>query len=299
MRGASESSRETRRMLITVNMRRAPRRCADHAAGKLKGGVAQAQRPIEPADLHLREPQIRHHPIGCDREAFLLQVRDTAEAEQQAEDAPADPVRSASPGSRPRASRGAGTRSHVQREPLGHVAANIEAEILHRRVIAMVMHAAAHALLHRLADRPVLAVHHVPEIHRIRRDRSHASRSSSGSNRKWQTISVRSARARMQDEYRGVVAREADEEIRVDEFALVALALVLVQRGKGSPRGRAAVRERVCARRGAARRAPNRVPRRRPREMPGRPHTAPDELRRSDSTRCSSRRSLSSLPRPA
>ena len=57
----------------------------------------------------------------------------------------------------------------MQREPLGDVAPDIEAEILHRRVIAVLVNATAHALLHGFADRPILAIHYVPEIHRIRR----------------------------------------------------------------------------------------------------------------------------------
>src|SRR5580704_19573332 len=50
---------------------------------------------------------------------------------------------------------------------------------------------------------------------------------------------------RTQDECRGVVTREAHEQIRIDELALVSLALVLVQRRERPPRGRAVMGERV------------------------------------------------------
>ena len=61
-------------------------------------------------------------------------------------------------------------------------------------------------------------------------------------------ISVRSARARLQDENRSMVAGQADEEVRVYKFAFVTLSLILVQRRKGSALGGAVVCERIGAR---------------------------------------------------
>ena len=63
-----------------------------------------------------------------------------------------------------------------------------------------------------------------------------------GSNRKWQTMSVRAGAARLQDEDRDVIAGETHEQVRVEELALVAHALVLIERRK-----RAAAR--ACRRR--------------------------------------------------
>src|SRR2546429_1050516 len=48
-------------------------------------------------------------------------------------------------------------------DPLQDVATDVETEVFHRSVIAALVHARADALLHRLADRPVLAVDEIPE----------------------------------------------------------------------------------------------------------------------------------------
>jgi hypothetical protein len=110
----------------------------------------------------------------------------------------------------------------------------------------MVMHTAAHAPLHRLADAPVLAVHHVPELHRIRWIKTVPGNLIRREQEMTGDIGAL-RRARVQDEYGSVVTGKADEEIGVDEFSLVALALVLIQRRKRTARSGAEACERVCA----------------------------------------------------
>src|SRR5437867_2301935 len=51
-------------------------------------------------------------------------------------------------------------------EPLAYVPADVERQVLHRRVVAEPEHSRGHPLLHALADPPVLPVHQVPELHR-------------------------------------------------------------------------------------------------------------------------------------
>src|SRR5439155_23209530 len=48
-------------------------------------------------------------------------------------------------------------------DPLQDVATDVETGVFHRGVVATLVHARADALLHRLADRPVLAVDEIPE----------------------------------------------------------------------------------------------------------------------------------------
>src|SRR4051812_9521679 len=59
----------------------------------------------------------------------------------------------------------------VRREPqpLSDVAPDVEAPAFHRRGEPGGEPARAHASLHRLADRPVLAVHQIPDLHRVAR----------------------------------------------------------------------------------------------------------------------------------
>jgi len=51
-----------------------------------------------------------------------------------------------------------GPSRHVDRvaDPIQDVATDVEAEVFHGSVVAALVHARADALLHRLADRPVL-----------------------------------------------------------------------------------------------------------------------------------------------
>src|SRR3979490_3017625 len=48
--------------------------------------------------------------------------------------------------------------------PIQDVATDVEAEVFHGSVVAALVHARADALLHRLADRPVLAIDEIPEL---------------------------------------------------------------------------------------------------------------------------------------
>ena len=80
---------------------------SDHSARQLKDRITQEERPLEPADLHLGETQIRHHPLGRDCDALLLKIGNIAKAQEKAEDAPADP------GVRQRIRRRRAGRGHV------------------------------------------------------------------------------------------------------------------------------------------------------------------------------------------
>ena len=66
-----------------------PEALPDHASRKLHGGIADQQRFLQPADLHLGQTQIRHHAVAGDGEASLLHIGDEAKAEQEQEDLPA------------------------------------------------------------------------------------------------------------------------------------------------------------------------------------------------------------------
>ena len=62
-----------------------------HTAGELQRRIPEQEGPYEPADLHLTQAQLRHHLVAGNRQAPLLHIGDQAEAEQEAEDLPADP----------------------------------------------------------------------------------------------------------------------------------------------------------------------------------------------------------------
>ena len=111
---------------------------------------------------------------------------------------------------------------------------------LHRRVVAGPEHPRRHPPLHRLADRPVLPVHQVPEVHRVRRIEIRAWPSPSGWNRNSLTIVVRSGPCGQDQERRHVLGAEAQQEVGIDQLALVADLLVLVEPVERHPVGGAA-----------------------------------------------------------
>src|SRR5580704_8518256 len=117
-------------------------------------------------------------------------------------------------------------------------------EVLHRRVVAVLVNTAAHTLLHGLANGPILAVRDVPEFHRVRW--VELALRKLVTLKKKVTHDVRAlGGARLQNEHRRVIAGKADEEIWIDELTLVPLALILVERGERPARRRAFVREGV------------------------------------------------------
>src|SRR5207247_2237695 len=128
-------------------------------------------------------------------------------------------------------------------EPLPHVPADVERQVLHRRVVAEPEHARGHALLHALADPPVLAVHQVPELHRVRGIEpgpGHLVRVE-------QEVAVDHGPAGTlgpQGERRDMVRRHAEHEVGIHELTLVAGSLVLGQTGKRRPIRGPAERER-------------------------------------------------------
>ena len=67
-----------------------PETLADHPARELHRGVTDEERGLEPADMHLSETEIRHHPVAGHRDASLLHVGDEAEAEKEEKYLPAN-----------------------------------------------------------------------------------------------------------------------------------------------------------------------------------------------------------------
>ena len=63
---------------------------ADDAARQLEHRVPKNKGPLKPAELHLRDAQIRHHPLGGNGQAFLLQISDAAKGKEKTEYPPAD-----------------------------------------------------------------------------------------------------------------------------------------------------------------------------------------------------------------
>src|SRR5438874_3223541 len=131
-------------------------------------------------------------------------------------------------------------------DPLQDVATDVETEVFHRSVIAALVHARADALLHRLADRPVLAVDEIPEPGGVAGlevglvDLEGLEQEMTGD------VGVRGA-ARLQEEYRGMIAGEAQEQIRIQQLALVAHPLVFVQGRECAAARRARPGERIRA----------------------------------------------------
>src|ERR1700734_647116 len=62
-----------------------------------------------------------------------------------------------------------GRIAHEGADSFGHIAPDIQVPVFHGRIVAVVVDARPDSVLYALADRPVLAVDQLPEIHRIRR----------------------------------------------------------------------------------------------------------------------------------
>src|SRR5690606_18949647 len=125
-----------------------------------------------------------------------------------------------------------------------YVVANVEAQVLHRCVEPVPERPRVHASLHALTDVPVLQIHEVPEIRRIRRIEIHVV---DGVRVEQQaTVDARLFRTpRPENEHGDVVHREAQHQVRIDKLAKMPLPLDIVQAGKREPVGRACARERV------------------------------------------------------
>ena len=63
---------------------------AQDASRQLRERVTRGERGIEPADLHLREMQVRHDVLRRDAQARALHVRQHREAAQEQENGPAN-----------------------------------------------------------------------------------------------------------------------------------------------------------------------------------------------------------------
>src|SRR6516165_11037939 len=113
-------------------------------------------------------------------------------------------------------------------DPLEDRATDVEVVVFHWRVVAALVHAGADSLLHRLADGPVLPVDQIPELHGV--ERIEARLCDLVGLEQEMTVDARMRGiARLQDEDCDVIAGETQEEIRIDELALVAHALLFAQ----------------------------------------------------------------------
>ena len=128
------------------------------------------------------------------------------------------------------------------RQLLADVPTNIQTRALHRRVVARLKDARPHATLDRLADRPVLPIYEVPELHRVRRVEIRLGHLIG---MKEELVDDRGTVRRLGPhvESRDVLGGEAEHEVGIYQLALVAHPLILVETGKRRPVGRAARRE--------------------------------------------------------
>ena len=112
-------------------------------------------------------------------------------------------------------------------------AADVEARVLHRGEQALRELPGGHAPLHALADRPVLAVDDVPELDRV--GRVEAGLGDLVGVEQEVEVDRRAIRAAIGDSANDgdVVARQATEEVRVDQLALV-VGPARRRRGRGT-----------------------------------------------------------------
>src|SRR5271170_1258564 len=121
-------------------------------------------------------------------------------------------------------------------DPFEHVTADVEIEVLHGRIVAALVHARADALLHRFANRPVLAVHEIPELSGVARIEAGPGELVRLEQKMAHDVRTRGALGLKQEDRR-VVAGETQKEIRVEEFPLVPHPLILVEAWEGAPPG--------------------------------------------------------------
>src|ERR1700676_74510 len=133
---------------------------------------------------------------------------------------------------------------YVCTDPVCDVAPDVEIPILHGRKVSVLVDACADALLHRLAYRPILPVHQIPEIHRIRRVEAGFFHLMAFKQEMAGDIGALRG-ARQENERRNVVARHAQEHVGIGEFSLVPHLFVIVQTGEGAPDGGSARGERI------------------------------------------------------
>ena len=119
-------------------------------------------------------------------------------------------------------------------QPLPDIPPDVEAPALHRRVIAGLEDPRRHPALDRLADHPVLPVHQVPELHRVGRVEVRP-----GHLVRMEQELVDDGRAvgavGQTVERRHVLGAQAEQEVGIDQLALVAGPLVVVQPREREP----------------------------------------------------------------
>src|SRR5258708_12283646 len=107
-------------------------------------------------------------------------------------------------------------------ETLGNVTTDIETQILHRRIISKLVHSGTHALLHAAANRPILAIDEVPEVHRVGWIEIRLGYLASMEHKTARDhSSVRTLRPQQECDY--MLGAQAEQEIWINDLALVAL----------------------------------------------------------------------------
>src|SRR5260370_25608029 len=129
-------------------------------------------------------------------------------------------------------------------DALGHVAPDVQVPVFHRRIVSLGVAARPNPNLHTLAYRPILPVHQIPEFHGIRRIKAGLRHFMALEQEMAGDIGAFGA-AWLQDERRHVIAGHAQEQIGVDQFALVPYLFVCIETGKGAPHGGPAMREGI------------------------------------------------------
>ena len=227
------------------------RRCARRAARRRPPRPRPTRRRRRPASSHVAGGVVRapDDPRVVVRRAAVVPELELLEARRRRTPGRAQPVG----GRRCRARRGRRRRRRGSRQLTTSLACaaayhrgDVEALVLHRGEPAPV-NRASHAALHALADRPVLAVHERPRARPRRTGRTPGSAISAGVEQEVADDVVWPGPSGLQRERGDVVGGEAQQQVRVDELALVAHPLVLVEPGERCARRRARRRERPRA----------------------------------------------------
>ena len=108
------------------------------------------------------------------------------------------------------------------------------------------MHTAFHSHLDALANRPVLTVHQIPELHSI------GGVEVGPDHFRWMKQETTDnlgpvRRFRPQQKYSGMMAARAAHQVGIEQFTLVADFLIFIQSGKRLPGRRSRSSKRICA----------------------------------------------------
>ena len=126
------------------------------------------------------------------------------------------------------------SRSHRERrQPRRDVAPDVQACILHRRIVAVIEGPRMHAGLHALADRPILPVDEIPKIDDVAGVEIRFAHLV-GVKEKVANDRRRSRPLRPERERGDVIGGKAEHEVRIDQLAFVAHSLVGIQRCEGA-----------------------------------------------------------------